>query len=571
MNNEIMIRYQKWLESPRVSEEDKAILRKMNQEQIDDAFFKMIAFGTGGMRGILGPGINRMNVHTLGRATTAFGTFMKTRDENALKRGVVISHDNRHFSREFTLKSAEILSQMGFTVYIFDDLRPTPELSYAVRYTHAIGGIMITASHNPKQYNGYKVYDEEGCQLVPDAIAPMLEILANMPDELSFEVPSAKEPGGIFFLGKEVDDDYIEMVKACQVHPELDKSDFPVVYTPQHGASLESALRVFSECGYNIIPVKEQCTHDPDFSGTKSPNPEVASAWELPLEYAKKNNAQLVVMTDPDGDRCGLAYLSSKGTYERLTGNQSAALLLDYLLSSMKEKGTLPENGVIYDTIVSSSMARNVAKTYGVGCESFLTGFKFIGDRIHHYEVLGHGPKFVFGYEESYGCLLSPEVRDKDGVQAILLYTEMALYHHLKGKCLDEVYEELQQRIGYYHSQMWDRYFEGASGDAVMQKIMKGLHASPLSSIGGIKVTCVEDYLSDEKTFASGKKEAIVGLPKSDVVKFVLEDESTITVRPSGTEPKVKFYVETIGNKNDDLAGEAQRLIDDLFAQCGIH
>ena len=570
MENEILNHYQRWLNSARVSDEDKATLRKMSQTEIDDAFFKTIAFGTGGMRGILGPGTNRMNLHTLGRTSLGFGLFLKSLSPDALERGIVISHDNRYFSREFTLESARIFNKMGFRVYIFDALRPTPELSYAVRYMHAIGGIMITASHNPKEYNGYKVYDEQGCQLVPGAIAPMLKILEELPDELSFEIPEAEKPGETVVLGPEVDDAYIKMVLGCQIHPELDKKDFRVVYTPQHGASLESALRVFEEAGYNIIPVKEQCIHDPNFGGTKSPNPEVEAAWELPLEYAKKNNAQLVVMTDPDGDRCGLAYLSSKGTFERLTGNQSAALLLDYLLSSMKEKGTLPNDGVIYDTIVSSAMARDVAKMYGVACESFLTGFKFIGNRIHDYEVMGKGPTFVFGYEESYGCLLSKEVRDKDGVQAILLYTEMTLYHLLRGKHLDEAYEELQDRVGFYYSKMWDRYFAGKTGDEKMRVIMNNLHKSPLKSLCGIPADYVEDYLSDVRKYADGREEAIVGLPPSDVVKFHFEDGSTLTVRPSGTEPKVKFYVETVGKEKEGLDKRAEALYEDLVKVCGI-
>ena len=560
MKNEIKQSYERWLASPCVGEDQKEILRGLSEEQINDAFFKMIEFGTGGMRGKLGPGTNRMNLQTLGRTTLAFGKFLEGCGNDAHERGVVISHDNRHMSREFTLESARILNQMGFDVYIFDALRPTPELSYAVRYKHAIGGIMITASHNPKEYNGYKVYDEQGCQLVPEAIAPMLEILAELPDELSYEIPTGEREGKTIVLGEEVDAPYVKMVEACQVHPELDKKGFRVIYTPQHGASLESALRVFSDCGYEIIPVKEQCTHDPDFGGTKSPNPEVASAWELVVKYAEEHQAQLGVMTDPDGDRCGLLYLSSKGTYERLTGNQSAALLLDYLLASKKEAGTLPENGVMYDTIVSSALAKNVAKSYGVATESFLTGFKFIGNRIHDYEKLGKGPTFLFGYEESYGCLLSPEVRDKDGVQAILLYTEMALYHYRHGKCLDEAYDELQNRIGFYHSQMWDKYYEGMEGNDKMRAIMTHLHEEPLATYNGIKVKCVEDYQKQTRVYSDGKVEKIEGLPKSDVIKFFLVDDSSITIRPSGTEPKIKVYVETIGESKDGLAEKAEAL-----------
>ena len=570
MANDTMTQYQRWLESPRVSGEDKAFLRIMTPAQIEDAFYKTIEFGTGGMRGILGPGTNRMNVLTVGRTTVGFGRFLLGLDKDAASRGVVISHDNRHNSRRFTLEAARILNSMGFRVYLFGDLRPTPELSFAVRYMHAMGGIMITASHNPKEYNGYKVYDEQGCQLVPSAIAPMLDILSKMDDELDFEIPEAERPGETIFLGYKVDDEYVKLVEECQIHPELDKSDFRVVYSPQHGASSESAFRVFSDCGYHIIPVWEQCVHDADFGATKSPNPEVESAWELSLQYAKENNAQLAVMTDPDGDRCGLAYLSSNGTYERLTGNQSAALLLDYILSSKKEQGKLPENGVIYDTIVSSSMARKVAERYGVKCESFLTGFKYIGNRIHEYEVMGNGPTFLFGYEESYGCLVSPFVRDKDGVQAILLYTEMALYHHLHGKTLDQAYDELQKKVGYYHSQMWDRYFKGKEGDAMMRSLMNRLHEEPFMKLLNIKVSKIEDYKNQTCTKKDGTVTKIEGLPVSDVMKFTLVDQSTITIRPSGTEPKVKFYIETIGENKAGLALKAESLFEAVLAAMGI-
>ncbi len=563
-------KYQRWLASPRLSEEDKKILAGLNEEEKADAFFKDAEFGTGGLRGVMGPGTNRVNDLTIGRVTVAFGQFLIENVEDAKTRGVVISHDNRINSRHFTLLASSILNKMGLKTYIFDDLRPTPELSFGVRYAKAAGGIMITASHNPKQYNGYKVYDETGCQLVPDAIAPMLKILATLPDPLDYEVPEAKETGEQVVFGKEVDDEYVKLVESCQENPDLDKSRFKVIYTPQHGASLESALRVFSDCGYSIIPVKEQCTHDGEFGGTKSPNPEVEAAWELPLKYMEEYQADLAVMTDPDGDRCGLAYRSSQGDIRRLTGNQSGALLIDYLLSQKKLKGTLPSNGVIYDTIVTSSLGREVAASYGVKAESFLTGFKFIGERIHHYEKLGHGPTFLFGYEESYGCLIKPFVRDKDGVQAILLYTEMALYHLLHGKHLDQAFEELQQRIGFHYTSMNDAYFEGMEGAATMKRLMGELHAEPLTELAGKKVAAVEDYLNDVVIYADGHKENIVGLPKSDVLKYVFTDKSTLAIRPSGTEPKMKFYIETVGEKEAGLKEEAQGLYAAIMGRLGL-
>ena len=564
--------YQRWLDSPRVSEGDKAKLRAFSETERNDAFFKNAEFGTGGMRGILGPGTNRINEHTIGRVTVAFGQYLRAHlGEKALSMGVAISHDNRHFSREFTLLSADILTKMGFKVYIFDMLRPTPELSYAVREEGCAGGIMITASHNPASYNGYKVYDEKGCQLIPSLVEEMLAFLDKLPDELSYEIPLAGQRGEIVTLGHELDEKYYALVKATQIHPELDKKDFPVVYSPQHGASYEGAMEVFSSLGYEIIPVKEQCVHDPDFGATLSPNPEVEKAWVLPLEYAKKNKAQLVVMTDPDGDRCGLAYLGKDGEYHRLTGNESGALLVDYLFSERIKMGTMPKNPVMYDTIVSSSLAREVAESYGVKVESFLTGFKFIGSRIGYYEDLGNGPTFVFGYEESYGCLLAPFVRDKDGIQAILLYTEMALFHYRHGRDLGEALENLFRRFGYRLATLKDIYFEGMEGNATMKRLMDGLHANPPTSFCGIEVARVGDYKSQTMTdLKSGKVDAIEGLPVSDVLKFFLADNSTICVRPSGTEPKVKFYIEVCSDKADGLKEKAQGLFDDLLAQAGV-
>ena len=568
---DVKANYERWLQSPRVSEEDKEILRSMTQEQINDAFFKNAEFGTGGLRGVLGPGTNRVNAHTVGRISVGFASYLLDRfPRKAKDMGIAISHDNRYCSREFTLLAADIFNKMGIKVYIFDNLRSTPELSFAVRDKKCCGGIMITASHNPKNYNGYKVYDEKGCQLIPAMVEKMLKFIDALPDELSYEVPEDKKKGELIVLGEETDERYYELVKKVQVHPELDKSDFKVVYSPQHGASYEGAMAVFSSLGYNIIPVREQCVHDPNFGATLSPNPEVATAWDLPLAYARKYNADLVVMTDPDGDRCGLAYRGKDGKYHRLTGNESAALLIDYILGEKKKNGLLPENSVMYDTIVSSSLGRKVAESYGVSVESFLTGFKFIGSRIGYYEDQGKGPKFVFGYEESYGCLASDFVRDKDGIQAILLYTEMTLFHLRNGCDLGKAFDDLQKRFGYHLATMKDMYFEGMEGASTMKRIMDALHEKPCAVIAGEPVAIVEDYLSDIRTFADGrKKEKIVGLPASDVLKFFLEDGSTICIRPSGTEPKVKFYIEVVGEKAT-LREKAEALYEGFLKDAGI-
>lgn len=560
----------RWLASPRVSDEDKATILAMDENATNDAFFKDVELGTGGLRGRLGPGTNRMNYHTVGRVAVAFGQYVLSTSPDAAKKGIAIAHDNRYFSREFALLSADIFSKMGIKTYLFDSLRPTPELSYAVRVKGAQGGVMITASHNPKDYNGYKVYDETGCQLTPDKAEKMLALCDALPDELSFEVPEAEVRGEIITLEPEVDDTYCELVEACQRNPGLDKKGFKVVYTPQHGASYENAIRVFKDCGYEIVPVEEQCTHDPAFGGTKSPNPEVAVAWEKTIEKMKEVSADFAVMTDPDGDRCGVAYLSSKGTYERFTGNESAALLIDYLLSDRKAKGDLPKDAVIYDTIVSSSLGRIVAASYGVKCESFLTGFKYIGSRIDYYEKKGSGPTFVFGYEESYGCLISPFVRDKDGLQAILLYTEMALSYARKGIPLDIAYDNLQKKYGYHLAVTKDTYFEGMEGNAKMKAMMESLHQNPVMEIAGIPVESTADYLNGVTTHSDGRREPIEGLPPSDVMKYFLTDGSTVCVRPSGTEPKVKFYIEAVGSSKDGLESKVDALDADIRRITGV-
>jgi len=536
--------YLRWLNSAKVSEQDKEILRKMDQKEIDDAFFKDVEFGTAGMRGVLGPGTNRMNNFTVKKATVAFAKYLLELFPKAKEEGVVISHDNRHMSREFTLLSAETLNDFGIKTYIFDALRPTPELSFAVRYLKACAGIMITASHNPKQYNGYKVYDETGCQLVPDKIKRLLELIDELPNELEVEYEAAKVRGENILLDNKVDDEYVRLVESIAINRDLDKSNFKIVFTPNHGTSYVNSMRIFKDLGYKIYPVMSQVDPDPDFSGTLSPNPEDPRAYIEPIKLAKEIDADLIVMTDPDGDRVGLGYKAKDGSYQTLTGNQSAALLMDYIFSQKKEKGTLSDNGVMYYTIVTSSLGGDVARHYGVKVEEFLTGFKFIGNRIDYYEKAGNGPKFEFGYEESYGCLIAPFARDKDGCQAILMYCEMALFYFLKGMRLDEAWDDLSKRFGYHQDITYSMEFFGSEGQAKMDNLMNTLHNDPFISINGLKVVKVDDIEKGERITKEGKEK--LNLPKSNVVKLYLEDGSIVTVRPSGTEPKVKFYVGTV-------------------------
>lgn len=559
--------YQRWLNSPKVDEKTKQELRNMNQAQIDDAFFKDVEFGTAGMRGVLGPGTNRLNDFTVRKATVGYAQYVLELFPNAKEMGVVISHDNRHQSREFTLLTAKVLNEFGIKAYIFDALRPTPELSFAVRYLKACGGVMITASHNPKEYNGYKVYDETGCQLVPDKIKRLLELIAALPNELDVEYKKADKLGETIVLDNKVDDEYVRLCESIAINKDLDKSNFKIVFTPNHGTSYVPSMRIFKDLGYDIVPVLSQCTPDPDFSGTLSPNPEDPRSYIEGLKLAKEVGAKLLVMTDPDGDRVGLGYLASDGTYQTFTGNQSAAMLLDYILSERKKKGLLSDNGVMYNTIVTSSLGKEVASYYGVKTEQFLTGFKFIGNRIDYYEKQGHGPKFEFGYEESYGCLVAPFARDKDGCQAILLYCEMALFYDKQGKPLDVVWDELQQRFGYHLDIAYSIEFKGSTGQQAMDNLMDDMHKAPLKELSGVKVVRVEDYYKEEAY--EGNKVEKITLPKSNVVKLFFENGNTITVRPSGTEPKVKFYI-GMKSKNKIDKAQADKLYEELKKELKI-
>ena len=536
--------YNRWLNSNKIDANVKAQLKAMSKEEIDDAFFKDVEFGTAGMRGVLGPGTNRLNDFTVKKATVAFGKYLLEKFPNAKKEGVVISHDNRHMSREFTLLSAKVLNDLGINTYIFDSLRPTPELSFAVRYLKACGGIMITASHNPKQYNGYKVYDETGCQLVPDKIERLLEIIASLPNELDVEYKVEDKRGENVVLDNKVDDEYVRLVESIAINKDLDKSNFKIVFTPNHGTSYVNSMRIFKDLGYQIYPVLKQCDPDPDFSGTLSPNPEDARSFIEPIKLAQEIDADLIVMTDPDGDRVGLGFKASDGTYQTLTGNQSAALLMDYIFSQKKEKGTLSDDGVMYTTIVTSSIGKEIAEHYGVKVEEFLTGFKFIGNRIDYYEKAGCGPKFEFGYEESYGCLIAPFARDKDGCQAILMYCEMALFYFLRGLRLDEAMDNLYKRFGYHQDITYSMEFFGSEGQAKMDSLMNVMHNNPFITINGLKVVAVDD-IEKQQHFELNGKVSPINLPKANVVKLFLEDGSLVTVRPSGTEPKVKFYIGT--------------------------
>ena len=571
MGTKTMENFSRWLNSDKVSEADKEVLQKMDDETKDAAFFKDIEFGTGGLRGILGPGTNRMNYFTVKRVTVALGIYLKEFHQHAKEKGVAISHDNRHFSREFALECSDILNQMGIKTYLFDSLRPTPELSYAVRYKKCDAGIMITASHNPKEYNGYKVYDETGCQMVPSKIEPLIRIINKLPNELEVEVPQDSIRGEQVILEKEVDDTYVSLCESIQVNKDLDKKGFKIVYTPNHGTSYVNAMRVFKDCGYEVYPVESQCKPDPNFSGTLSPNPEDARAFIEPIRLAKSIDADLICMTDPDGDRVGLACKNKDGEYTLITGNESAAILMDYLFSEKKKKGTLSKDGIMFNTVVTSELGKEIAATYGIMTEQVLTGFKYIGDRINYYEI-HNGPTYEFGYEESYGCLPKAFVRDKDGIQAILLYCEMALFYHKQGLNLVDVYKNLGKRYGYHKNKLYNIYLEGSKGAQKMQEIMNKAIHDPLKQIGGEDVIKFEDYFGRKRYFrATNLVEDIQGIPAGDLVKYYLADKTVVCIRPSGTEPKIKFYIEVVVDDPESAEDRCDQIYNEVLKDLDVN
>ena len=533
-------RYLIWQNHPSMSKEDRLILERYSPSEIDDAFFKDIEFGTAGMRGIMGPGPNRINTYTIQKATIAYGLMLIDHYPNQLQRGVIIAHDNRHGAIPFTELVSSILNSMGVDTFTFKELVPTPLLSYAVRHLRALGGIMLTASHNPKEYNGVKVYDDEGCQLVPQKIQPMFKHLATLPDALSLSVPPSITKGKHQVIQDDVEHTYLQRVKNLQRLPSLTKKDFRIVFSPQHGASYRILPRLFHELGYQLSVVKSQANPDPDFSGTLSPNPEEKLAYQEAIKLAEIEKSHLIMVADPDADRVGLAYLHADGSYKLLNGNESAALLIHYLLSQRKLNHDLPIHGVVYDTIVSSPLARKIAQSFGVKTETFLTGFKFIGDRIAFYEKHA-GPQFIFGYEESYGCLIGDFVRDKDAIQALLLYAEMGLYYFHQGQNLGQALSLISAEFGHHLDRQYSLTLSGLDGANFLDQLMKELRLTPFKPLAGHKVILVEDFLTQVKKDIAGNQSSIA-LPASNVIRFGFEDGSSIVVRPSGTEPKCKFY-----------------------------
>lgn len=536
----------KWLDFEALNSELKTQLLELkdNEKLLEEAFYKNLEFGTGGMRGEIGVGTNRMNIYTVRKASAGLAAYIEEQGIEAKKRGVVIAYDSRHKSPEFAMEAAKTLATKGIQTYVFDELRPTPELSFALRNLQAFSGIVVTASHNPPEYNGYKVYGQDGGQLPPEAADIVISKVNEIENELLIEVDSEKTlkaAGLIKIIGAEIDEAYIEKLKTISENPSLGyESDIKIVFTPLHGTANKPVRKALEAMGYkNVTIVKEQELPDPEFSTVKSPNPEEHAAFELAIRDGKKVGADLLIATDPDADRLGIAVLNETGEYVVLTGNQTGALLLDYLLSQKKAKGTIPQNGAVLKTIVTSEIGRTIASSYQLETIDVLTGFKFIAEKINEYEKNGQHT-FLFGYEESYGYLIGDFARDKDAVQAALLATEVCAYYKKQGKSLYEGLMQVFEKYGYYLEGLRSLTLKGKEGAEMIQQILASFRSEPLTHLGALTTSAAEDYLTSLRVTKAGEEP--INLPKSNVLKYTFEDGSWVCLRPSGTEPKVKFY-----------------------------
>ncbi|MGG3671120.1 phospho-sugar mutase [Bacillus nitratireducens] len=558
--------FSRWLSYAELDAELKEQLENMKQDEkkIEDSFYKNLEFGTGGMRGELGAGTNRLNVYTVRKATQGLAKFIEKLGEEAKKRGVVVAYDSRHKSPEFAMEVAATLGAHGITTYVFESLRPTPVLSFAVRHLHTVSGIVLTASHNPPEYNGYKVYGDDGGQLPPKEADELISYVNAVEDELTVEVADVeqlKADGLLHIIGQEVDDAYAAELNNVIINKEMVQKvgkDLKIVFTPLHGTSNISVRRGLEEVGFtDVTVVKEQELPDPNFSTVKSPNPEEHAAFEYAIRDGEKVGADVLIATDPDADRLGVAVRNHDGEFQVLTGNQTGALMLDYLLSQKKENGTLPENGVVLKTIVTSEIGRTIAKAYGLDTVDTLTGFKFIGEKIKQYEESGQY-EFQFGYEESYGYLIRPFCRDKDAVQSVLFACEVAAYYKSQGKTLYDGLLEVFKKYGFFREDLVSLTLKGKDGAEQIQKMMATFRGNPPKEVAGLTVVAVEDYKeSIITTLQDGNKEEI-HLPKSNVLKYQLEDGSWFCLRPSGTEPKIKFY---FGVQDDSLQNSEHKLL----------
>ncbi|KQU08194.1 phospho-sugar mutase [Peribacillus butanolivorans] len=565
--------YTTWAGYQNLNGEIRVLLEEMQQDEakLEDAFYKNLEFGTGGMRGEIGAGTNRMNIYTVRKATAGLAQYISTFGEEAKGRGAVIAYDSRHKSPEFALEAAKTLATFGVKAYLFDELRPTPELSFAVRKLNAFAGIVITASHNPPEYNGYKVYGSDGAQLPPEAADQVISYVNAIESELDIQIKEAKdlkEQGLIEIIGEELDAAYNKELLTVPENPQLaEEIDVSLVFTPLHGTANKSVRRALQSLGYqNVHIVKEQELPDPDFSTVKSPNPEEPAAFELAIELGNKVEADLLIATDPDADRLGIAVKNKSGKYVVLTGNQTGALFLDYLLAQKKEKGNIPENGIVLKTIVTSEIGRTIAESYGLKTMDVLTGFKFIAEKINQYNKSGEH-SFLFGYEESYGYLIKDFARDKDAIQAAVLAVEVCAYYKKQGLTLYEGLLNVFEKYGFYLEGLRSLTLKGIEGAKQIQGILDQFRQNPPTQIAGIQVVVEEDYQSSKKHSLTSNSEELIELPKSNVLKYFLKDGTWVCLRPSGTEPKIKFYFGVQGKTMAESEAKLSAVIADFMGK----
>ena len=560
--------YKKWCKSDEFDEETKKELKEIkdNPEEIEDRFYKELEFGTAGLRGIIGAGTNRMNKYIVGKATQGLANYIIK--QGTQNKGVAISYDSRRMSPEFSKYSALVLNANGIKTYLFDHLRPVPELSFAVRELECTAGIMITASHNKPQYNGYKVYWDDGAQIISPVDKGIMDEVKAITDYKCIKEISEKEAvsQGLFnIIGKQIDDRYIEELKKCVLNPQIIKQygkDLKIVYTPLHGAGREMSQRILKEIGFeNVYTVPEQEEPDGKFPTVDYPNPEAKEAFKMALDLAKRVDSDLVLATDPDADRLGIYAKDTKsGEYKVFTGNMSGLLIAEYRLSQMKEKGILPNNGMLVSTIVSSNLAKAIAKEYNLDFREVLTGFKYIGEQIKIEEQKQNGKKYLFGFEESYGCLISDYARDKDGISAVMSLCEAAAYYKSKGITLWDQMINIYKKYGYYKEGQVSITLEGSSGAEKIKQMMDNLRNNLPTHIGRYKVLIFKDiYNNMVKDMLTGSTSE-TGLPKSNVLYFDLEDDAWCCVRPSGTEPKIKLYFGVKSNFLEEAEKDLEKL-----------
>ena len=549
--------YQKWVDFAELPDYLRQDLENMDEKTKEDAFYTNLEFGTAGMRGLIGAGTNRINIYVVRQATEGLARLIESKGGNEKERGVAIAYDSRHFSPEFAFESAAVLAKHGIKSYVFESLRPTPELSFAVRHLNCFAGIMVTASHNPAPFNGYKVYGEDGGQMPPhdaDALTTYIRAIENPFAVEVADVEAEKASGLIEVIGEAVDVEYLKEVKDVNINPALIEEfgkDMKIVYTPLHGTGEMLARRALAQAGFDSVQVVEaQATADPDFSTVKSPNPESQAAFALAEELGRQVGADVLVATDPDADRVGVEVLQKDGSYLNLSGNQIGAIMAKYILEAHKNAGTLPENAALCKSIVSTDLVTKIAESYGATMFNVLTGFKFIAEKIQEFEEK-HNHTYMMGFEESFGYLIKPFVRDKDAIQAVLVVAELAAYYRSRGLTLADGIEEIYKEYGYYAEKTISVTLSGVDGAEQIKAIMAKFRNNAPKEWNATAITVVEDFKAQTATAADGTATNLT-TPPSDVLKYTLADDSWIAVRPSGTEPKIKFYIAVVGETNEE-------------------